>query len=165
MYVFDAARKVSAADVARRAGMRLEKHGGREWGCCPFHIEKTASCLFDAAGRFHCFGCGADGDSIDFHSRLYGVDKLEAARALAGDTSLPHRVPLMRSIPKEQPFLSEEDDQGYSWGTLCTIRHAAQALMDSAKPDSDEFWEALAYRADADSRLDNLLAGEMEGVF
>ena len=29
--------------------------------------------------RFHCFGCGADGDVIDFTARLYGLSPKEAA--------------------------------------------------------------------------------------
>ena len=35
--------------------------------------------------RFHCFGCGADGDVIDFVAALYGLGKKEAAAQLASD--------------------------------------------------------------------------------
>ena len=34
----------------------------------PFHNDRTPSMKVDK--RFHCFGCGADGDVIDFVSRL-----------------------------------------------------------------------------------------------
>lgn len=158
MKVFDAARQVSAADVARRAGINLQRHGGRMWTCCPFHQEKTPSCLFDVSGRYHCFACGADGDSIDFYARLYGVDKLTAARELAGDRTIPRTAQTVKTW--KEPFLTDPDDQGYTWDMLCMIRHAAQAGMNTAQPDSSEFWEMLAIRADADSRLDNLLAGQ-----
>lgn len=159
MTVFDQARQVSAADVARVAGIRLQRHGGRDWACCPFHQEKTPSCLFDAAGRYHCFGCGADGDGIDLFAQLYRVDKRTAAQELAGNRTIPrtaHRVERW-----EPPFLAEPDDQGFTWDDLCAIRHAAQAGMDLSNPDSSEFWEMLAWRADADARLENLLAGEL----
>lgn len=158
MNTFEAARQVSAADVAKRAGIRLERHGGREWACCPFHQEKTPSCMFDPAGRFHCFGCGADGDAIDLHARLYGVDTLTAARELAGDRTIPRTAQTVK--PWKPPFLMEPDDQGFTWDTLCAIRHAAQAGINMAKPDSSEFWEMLELRADADNRLENLLAGQ-----
>ena len=31
--------------------------------------------------RFHCFGCGADGDVIDFTARLYDLSPKEAAKS------------------------------------------------------------------------------------
>ena len=37
--------------------------------CCPFHNDKTPSMKLDQ--RYHCFGCGADGDVIDFAAALY----------------------------------------------------------------------------------------------
>ena len=44
--------------------------------CCPFHHDKTPSMKLDR--RYHCFGCGADGDEIDFAAALYGLGKKEA---------------------------------------------------------------------------------------
>ena len=38
--------------------------------------------------RFHCFGCGADGDVIDFAARLYNLSPKEAAEKLAQDFGL-----------------------------------------------------------------------------
>ena len=69
------------------AHMRLHR-AGREWkGCCPFHSDRTPSFTIFAGGdRFHCFGCGASGDVLDFVQRLHGVELVEAARMLgAGD--------------------------------------------------------------------------------
>ena len=34
---------------------------------------------------FHCFGCGADGDVIDYAAKLFHLTNIEAARKLAGD--------------------------------------------------------------------------------
>ena len=36
--------------------------------------------------RFHCFGCGADGDVIDFVAALYGLGKKEAAEMCIRDS-------------------------------------------------------------------------------
>lgn len=41
---------------------------------CPFHNEKTASMKIYKDNRFHCFGCGKDGDVIDFVMQRDGVD-------------------------------------------------------------------------------------------
>ena len=48
--------------------------------CCPFHDDKHPSMKVDR--RFHCFACQADGDVIDFTSRLFGLSSKEAALKL-----------------------------------------------------------------------------------
>ena len=35
--------------------------------------------------RFHCFGCGADGDVIDFTAKLFQLSLLQAVEKLAAD--------------------------------------------------------------------------------
>lgn len=37
--------------------------------CCPFHTDRNPSMKVDS--RFHCFGCGADGDVIDFTANCF----------------------------------------------------------------------------------------------
>ena len=43
--------------------------------------------------RFHCFGCGADGDVIDFAARLFGLPVKEAAERLAADFGIAPGIP------------------------------------------------------------------------
>ena len=64
--------------------------------CCPFHDDKNPSMKVDQ--RFHCFGCGEDGDVIDFTAKLFDLSSKEAAEKLAQDFGLiydsqapPHR--------------------------------------------------------------------------
>lgn len=49
---------------------------------CPFHEEEEGSfgCIKD---YYHCFGCGAKGDSVDFIMKAYGCNFKEALRILA----------------------------------------------------------------------------------
>ena len=71
--------------VAARVNLQ---RAGSEWkGCCPFHADRSPSFTIFAGGeRFHCFGCGASGDVLDFVQRAYGVSLPEAAQRLgAGD--------------------------------------------------------------------------------
>lgn len=45
----------------------LRKKGAVYTCCCPFHGERTPSFTVNPArNRWHCFGCGRDGDVIDF---------------------------------------------------------------------------------------------------
>ena len=71
--------------VASKAGVKLSR-AGREWkGCCPFHPDKSPSLTIYADDRrFQCFGCGAQGDVIDFVMRAYNVKMREAIGMLDG---------------------------------------------------------------------------------
>ena len=67
MNVFEAVKQsVTTRQAAEHYGIRVNRNG---MACCPFHNDKTPSMKLDK--RFHCFGCGADGDVIDFVAALY----------------------------------------------------------------------------------------------
>lgn len=66
--------KTNIIDVIQNAGVLLEKHGKEYSACCPFHQEKTPSFFVDEKKQlFHCFGCGAGGDIIDFVTMHNGL--------------------------------------------------------------------------------------------
>ena len=54
--------------------------------CCPFHADRNPSMKVDF--RFHCFGCGADGDVIDLTAKLFQLSLRQAAEKLAADFGL-----------------------------------------------------------------------------
>ncbi len=83
MSVFEVAGLVTARQAAERAGIQMRPRGRRAWARCPIHGERTASMMFDEAGKWHCFGCNSGGDSIDLYAALYGLSLLDAARRLA----------------------------------------------------------------------------------
>ena len=81
--------------------------------CCPFHDDKNPSMKVDQ--RFHCFGCGEDGDVIDFTAKLFDLSPKEAAEKLAQDFGLiydsqaPPRRRYVRQKTEAQKF--REDRQ------------------------------------------------------
>ncbi len=76
----------------------LQKKGGRYFGCCPFHSEKTGSfCVNQADGFYHCFGCGASGDVIKFIMEIESVSFFDAVKYLAAKVGLP--LPEMKLDP------------------------------------------------------------------
>lgn len=87
------------AVIAKR--IPLIKKGREFHACCPFHSEKTPSFTINPQKNFyHCFGCGAHGDALNF---LIEHDKLtfpEAVRQLAAETGL--RVPEMTAAAQQQ---------------------------------------------------------------
>ena len=100
MNVFEAVKQsVTTRQAAERYGIRVGKNG---MAVCPFHNDKNPSMKVDR--RFHCFGCQADGDVIDFASRFRGIGAKEAALLLAQDFSVPYEdrgnAPKSRIRPK-----------------------------------------------------------------
>lgn len=69
--------------------MKLENKGGRMYGLCPFHDEKTPSFTIFDDKRYYCFGCKANGDSIEFAKRKHNLSFVEALKMLAEKYSIP----------------------------------------------------------------------------
>lgn len=64
--------------------VELKKAGRTFKACCPFHSEKTPSFVVDPLKNFfHCFGCGASGDSITFIMEIEKLSYPEAIERLA----------------------------------------------------------------------------------
>jgi DNA primase len=64
--------------------VRLEKKGGRLWGLCPFHSEKTPSFTVDPdKSVFYCFGCHKGGSIFTFIMELEKLSFVEAVKLLA----------------------------------------------------------------------------------
>ncbi len=71
--------------IAEGYGLRLQKSGRNYKVCCPFHNDKTPSCvLYPSENRFYCFGCQADGDVITFVMKMEGVDFKSACHKVEG---------------------------------------------------------------------------------
>ena len=109
--VFEAVKQsVSTRDAAAFYGIEVKRNG---MACCPFHDDKNPSMKVDQ--RFHCFGCGEDGDVIDFTAKLFDLSSKEAAEKLAQDFGLiydsqaPPRRRYVRQKNEAQKF--REDRQ------------------------------------------------------
>ena len=75
------------ADVVTAAGVQLRGGGRVRQGLCPFHDETAGSfTVYGDTARFHCFGCGASGDVLDFVQRVEGLTLPQAIRRLDGGT-------------------------------------------------------------------------------
>lgn len=83
----------------------LRKAGvSRLMGLCPFHNERTPSfSLWVQGGTYHCFGCQASGDVIQFLSEVRGLSFMEAVTELGSRFGV--------DIPKYEPGEREEEAQ------------------------------------------------------
>ena len=95
--ISDAEKEQAKADIVGTIGrrIRLVRNGNIHQAPCPFHNEKTPSfSVFPDSGTFHCFGCGAQGDAIDFVMRHDNLTFTEAVYAMTGgDTAAKFSAP------------------------------------------------------------------------
>ncbi len=88
--------RLTLSDIVGKR-VKLTRSSAREFkACCPFHHEKSPSfTLNDEKQFYHCFGCGAHGDAINFvmqHDNISFIDALELLAAEAG-----------MQVPKQSP--------------------------------------------------------------
>lgn len=74
--------RLSLPEIMRRDGHTPKRVGTAWFVNCPFHTEKSPSCKVEERS-FHCFGCGAGSDIIDYWERSRGGGKKEAIAELA----------------------------------------------------------------------------------
>ena len=77
-----------------RGRVDLVRRGGRWWGRCPFHDERTPSfsLLPPDFRRYYCHGCGATGDAISWMREREGSATFaEAVEGLAERFGIPLR--------------------------------------------------------------------------
>ena len=167
MNVFEAVKQsVTTRQAAEHFGIRV----GRNGMCvCPFHDDKTPSMKVDR--RFHCFGCQADGDVIDFVSRLEAVSPKEAALMLARAFSIPYEdkePPRRRKPRQETPEQQFRRMERYCFRVLSDYYHLLRRWKECYAPKTPEdewnplFVEALQKQDYVDYLLDTLLSPDME---
>lgn len=65
--------EVSLVRLAESQGYALVTQGKDVAVCCPFHNDKTPSCVISPSSNlFNCFGCGAGGSVIDWVMKRKG---------------------------------------------------------------------------------------------
>ena len=71
------AHEKSIQSILEKAGIPIK----RDFAICPFHQEKSPS-LHITNNVFHCFGCGAEGDAIEFVIKFYSFSFKESVKYL-----------------------------------------------------------------------------------
>lgn len=115
--------------------------------------------------RFHCFGCGVDGDVIDFTAKMFQLSLRQAAEKLASDFGLfaTGTFPLIRYKLVEKPLNQKE--QFYK--ILCGYRSLLANWRMAYAPKNPEaslhpcFVASLHYADRVQYLLDILLLGSL----
>jgi hypothetical protein len=105
-------------------GYELRRAGRKLFTRCPFHNEKSGSCsIDDDRGRFHCFGCGERGDTIDYLSKTRGTSLADTLSMLAQEKGITpldaHQTPRPRPVFEEKPAAPFTQMQSLAWRDSC----------------------------------------------
>lgn len=101
--------RLTVSDVVSQY-VQLNRSGGRFWGLCPFHHEKTPSfTVVDEGGFYKCFGCGKGGSIFDFVMEMEHVTFPEAVEILAkkAGIELQEETASQREEYKKQKAIQE----------------------------------------------------------
>ena len=167
MTPFEAVREnLTARQAAEFYGIKVRRNG---MACCPFHNDKHPSMKIDR--RFHCFGCGADGDAVDFVSELFGLSLKDAAVKICSDFGLTYDLRRYTPPVRAKPIKSDEqiskEVTDRCFNILCDYLHLLkQWKIEYAPEDADEDWhplfcEALKEIDHVEYLLDTLMYGDI----
>ena len=106
---------VSLLRLVESQGHKVTKQGKDYVVCCPFHEEKTPSCIISPkTNLFNCFGCGTGGSVIDWVMKTQGVSFRFACEILQKDlgliTDAPSKAPSKNTTTKLTPPLAANAD-------------------------------------------------------
>ena len=165
--VFEVVKQsVTAREAAELYSIAVGRGG---MACCPFHDDRHPSMKVDT--RFHCFGCGADGDVIDFTARLYDLPPREAAEKLALDFGLAYgsqAPPRRRYVRQKTEAQKLKEKREHGWRVLTDYYHLLRKWETDYSPKTPDenphprFMEAIQKKDYMGYLLDTFLDSSTE---
>ncbi|MFE8118542.1 CHC2 zinc finger domain-containing protein [Brenneria goodwinii] len=102
---------VPLVDVVRSQGRQVFKRGKDFVVLCPFHQEKTPSCVLSPEKNlYHCFGCNAGGSVLDWVMQTERLSLRKAVERLRGE--LGENPSVQPLVSQGEPAVLEEDEAG-----------------------------------------------------
>jgi DNA primase len=127
---------LQAVDIVELVGrsVALKKRGKSFVGLCPFHQEKTPSFHVDQQRQFfHCFGCAAKGNAIDFVMQRDRIEFIDALRQLGEQAGI------------EMPRYGQTKEKATQRQMLLEANSAAGAFFEKLLSDASGGRAARAY--------------------
>lgn len=147
-------------DILARYGLEPNRAGFIR---CPFHPGDRQASLKVYKRDFHCFGCGANGDVIDFVRLMEGISFADAFRELGGTyeskQTFSGRLAIYRAEKRRQMAQKQAERLQDKKDTNNMLINVYRAYMERSEPLSDvwcDCYNALQYQL--------YLHGELNGI-
>lgn len=135
------------------AFVNLKRSGSSFKALCPFHDEKSPSFIINMGdSHYHCFGCGAHGDAIQFLMSLQKMSFVDAVQFLADKFNV-------------QLDETEKVEKGPNKHLLKDALYSAMTFYHFQLLFTDEGHEALAYLYNRGMDLDFIKTFEIGYAF
>lgn len=164
--VINDARAVDLVQLVESYGVSMAKQGKDFFGLCPFHSEETPSFTVfrkdSPHHRFHCMGCGASGDTIQFVMDYEGLKFRDAVRRLVGNLPATGNKPT--SAAANVPAEPEE-----TWSPVFPVPDSAPLVPDTIRRKIGVQWVSITasrrwtYRDEHGDELGHVLRFDMPG--
>jgi len=161
--------KISSIDlpaILESDGIELIRSGNRfQFKCC-FHDDQhpSGSLRNNGKWRFHCFGCGASGDAIDFVMKLHGLNFRDACRHLCIESGPLSRAQKVKIKKNKQRYKIIETFKRWELAAIDDLRDTiSTAYKIAGRWKTIEDFERGAMWldpvADLQGQLDTLMVG------
>ncbi|MFZ3121639.1 MAG: CHC2 zinc finger domain-containing protein [Variovorax sp.] len=122
------------ADVVEIVGrhVELKRAGGQLFkGLCPFHTERSPSFTVTPARQtYHCFGCGAHGDAVQFLMEMEGLSFRETVEEMAQQAgiAIPVPDPTVATVRRPPPDVRRSMHQAMEVAANYYAGHLGEAI-------------------------------------
>ena len=128
------------AEIVERYGFRPNRAGAIH---CPFHQGDKGASMKIYKKDYHCFGCGAHGDQIDFVAHMDGLSFREAFISLGGTYDDQDREEVREKIKRaEQARVEKKRREEHLQRNIRIVSNYITALRNGIeyfRPLSDEW--------------------------
>lgn len=100
-YIQPIKEQVSVTAACERYGIKVDTRG---FAHCPFHSGDHTASMKISDRRFHCFGCGKDGDVIKFVQSIYDITFSEAMNKINFDFCLNLPIGRKATLREQQNY-------------------------------------------------------------
>ena len=127
---------VTTKQAAESYGLNVSPSG---MALCPFHDDHHPSLKLDE--RYYCFGCGEQGNVIDFTARYLGVSSHSAAIQLARDFGIDPHPPALLYLPNENAEPNPDEDALCILSLSREVQRLRRWKWDFAPQNVGDLWD------------------------
>jgi DNA primase len=148
-------QEVSLLRLVESQGYELTRQGKDHVVRCPFHDDKTPSCIISPkTNLFNCFGCGAGGSVIDWVMKTQGVSFRFACEILQKDLGLVAEsaggsAPKARNTTTKLPSIFTDADAAQGRASVAGDRMSEATRQTALRQVIDYYHETLKQSPEA----------------